>query len=171
MIASEISIACATASQLAAIGSFVWPAGSKPGRMIPLTTLETKLENCCTEGAFENVVTGLAVHLVKHYPSARFHINAWLDNPESYYKEKMSAGYDGTRVLVHIDTEDYMFKEQKKCIDCGAELAGVFDTSGFRCPSCNSLYLPTGHPDVRTANQVFGDDSCTYSIPREEIEN
>lgn len=171
MIASEITIKCTNKNQMTALGSFIWPAGSHLGRIIPVSETETRLENCCNEGMFENTVTGLALHFAMKYSGVPCTMTGWLDNNDNCYRYTIEIVYDGMNITTRLTTEDYLFKHGKICKDCNADMTEVYSDDGFYCPHCGSRYLPAGHPEETDAEYVFSNDACTYTIPAEEIYN
>lgn len=169
MITSEITIKCTNKNQLTALGSFIWPAGVKLGRMIPVSTTQTKLENCFTEGGFEDEATGIAMHIAREYPGKPFQMEAELQNPDNYYIEKIAVQYDGYKLTVNLRIEDQMFKNEKKCLRCENSLETTFHEEGFVCPHCKAIYKPTDAGNPFDADYVFGSEEFTYGIPQEHI--
>ncbi len=168
MITSFVTIQCTNEKQITALKNYRWATHCPTPTMLQ-DGLRVTMKNGLQEGGFENDITGVAIHFVRQCPGVPFTIAAWLDNPESYYRETLDIESNGCDIIVKLATSDTIFTHRKTCIDCGASLESVYNAAGFQCPNCGSTYLPTGHPDERHADQVFGSASCTYSIPQHEI--
>lgn len=145
---------------------YKWPRGTKFIKDGKVFILESQLD----EGGFEDIVTGIALHVAKQCPGVQFFVLAELHNIDNYYIEKIVVESDGCDLVVNVSLKDQMFTSGKKCVRCGQILNSVYNDTEFTCPKCKALYKSNKAENPMRADYNFGEESATYTIPREEID-